>query len=123
MPALNVKAQTTYKDNSKAWMQVFRTNVESALEAMGNATLSRARMTVPFKEGSLELSGRAERQGLTETITFGNESVPYAAYQERGMRADGTHVVRNYTTPGTGKLYLYNAADGVMKEGIRKYLK
>lgn len=28
---------------------------------------------------------------------------PYASYQERGSRADGSHVVRNYTTPGTGK--------------------
>ena len=27
---------------------------------------------------------------------------PYAHYQYIGMRQDGTHVVRNYTTPGTG---------------------
>lgn len=27
----------------------------------------------------------------------------YAAYQERGRRADGSHVVKKYTKPGTGK--------------------
>ena len=35
--------------------------------------------------------------------------VPYASYQERGSRADGTHVVRHYTTPGTGKDFAKNA--------------
>ena len=35
--------------------------------------------------------------------------VPYASYQERGMRADGSHVVRKYTTPGTGKDFAKNA--------------
>lgn len=28
--------------------------------------------------------------------------MPYAKYQYRGMREDGTHVVNHYTTPGTG---------------------
>lgn len=28
--------------------------------------------------------------------------MPYARYQYYGERADGTHVVKNYTTPGTG---------------------
>ena len=27
---------------------------------------------------------------------------PYARYQYYGIRADGTRIVRNYTTPGTG---------------------
>ena len=30
----------------------------------------------------------------------------YAGYQYFGIRADGTHKVRNYTTPGTGKLWV-----------------
>ena len=41
--------------------------------------------------------------------------VPYAAYQERGMRADGTHVVQNYTTPGTGKEYAKRSVEATMK--------
>lgn len=31
--------------------------------------------------------------------------VPYAEYQYYGMRKDGTRVVKNYTTPGTGKYW------------------
>ena len=32
----------------------------------------------------------------TNKITYQS---PYAHYQYKGMREDGTHVVRNYTTP------------------------
>lgn len=35
----------------------------------------------------------------TSSITY--ES-PYASYQYKGEREDGTHKVQNYTTPGTG---------------------
>ena len=34
-----------------------------------------------------------------DSITY---EVPYASYQYYGMREDGSHVVSNYTTPGTG---------------------
>lgn len=30
---------------------------------------------------------------------------PYARYQYYGIREDGTHVVMNYTTPGTGSYW------------------
>lgn len=39
----------------------------------------------------------------------------YASYQERGMRRDGTHRVRNYTTPGTGPHFAKNAINTVVK--------
>ena len=35
----------------------------------------------------------------SNSITY---EMPYARYQYYGMRDDGTHVVKNYTTPGTG---------------------
>lgn len=34
-----------------------------------------------------------------DTITY---EMPYAEYQYYGMRKDGTHIVKNYTTSGTG---------------------
>ncbi len=46
----------------------------------------------------------------------------YAAYQERGMRADGTHVVKNYTTPGTGKDFAKNAVKETLKQ-VEKFYK
>lgn len=39
----------------------------------------------------------------------------YAAYQERGMRRDGSHIVRHYTTGGTGPGWFRRAIDGVWK--------
>lgn len=35
----------------------------------------------------------------TDYITYESD---YASYQYHGQRQDGTHVVKNYTTPGTG---------------------
>lgn len=39
----------------------------------------------------------------------------YATYQERGKRADGTRVVKKYTTPGTGPHFAENAAKELPK--------
>lgn len=50
---------------------------------------------VPMDEGNL----RTNVDIQTDKIVY--ES-PYARYQYYGMREDGTHVVKNYTTPGTG---------------------
>lgn len=47
---------------------------------------------VPKETGDLRLIVREEPNSITY------ES-PYAHYQYKGMRKDGTHVVRNYTTP------------------------
>lgn len=47
--------------------------------------------------------------------------VPYASYQERGMRYDGSHVVRKYTTPGTGKDFAKQAVVRVIKDADRYY--
>lgn len=50
---------------------------------------------VPMDEGNL----RTNVDVQTDKIIY--ES-PYATYQYYGMREDGSHVVRKYTTPGTG---------------------
>lgn len=50
---------------------------------------------VPMDEGNL----RTIVDIQPTSITY--ES-PYARYQYYGMRADGSHKVKNYTTPGTG---------------------
>ena len=39
----------------------------------------------------------------------------YAAFQERGSRFDGSHVVRHYTTPGTGKGWFQAAINTTAK--------
>ena len=49
--------------------------------------------------------------------------VPYASYQERGSRADGSHVVKNYTTPGTGKDFAKNAVKETLSDVSKFYKK
>lgn len=66
--------------------------------------------TVPMDTGHLRSTGASSAQkeaGDSETIVGQvTYNTPYAAYQHEGVRADGSHVVRNYTTPGSGKKYL-----------------
>ena len=119
----SIRAEVDYKDKSELWLRVFVVNVQNAIHAMGNAIANRAKITVPFKTGNLASTDNVITDNLETTVTFGGERAPYAAYQERGMRLDGTHVVKNYTTPGTGSRYLQNAAESVLKEGIAKFIK
>lgn len=51
--------------------------------------------------------------------------VPYAAYQHRGMRYDGTRVVKRYSKPGSRKEFLLQAAREVqpqLPDIIKKYM-
>lgn len=58
----------------------------------------------------------------SETRHFRNPFAPgfrveidkaYAAYQERGVRKDGTHIVKHYTTAGTSAHFFRRAIDAV----------
>lgn len=75
----------------------------------------------PFKDGDLREQVSKTTEGLSGIITW---TVPYASYQERGMRADGSHVVKNYTTPGTGKDFAKNAVKEVLNDTqrLKRYL-
>jgi hypothetical protein len=61
----------------------------------------------PKDKGSLRGRTRHERisSGKYRIIV----PLVYASYQERGSRYDGSHVVKKYTTAGTGKGW-FNAA-------------
>jgi hypothetical protein len=39
----------------------------------------------------------------------------YASYQERGARRDGSHVVKNYSTPGTGKHFFIDSINKTLR--------
>lgn len=76
----------------------------------------------PLKDGDLreQVTKTVNQTEKTGTITW---TVPYASYQERGKRFDGSHVVKNYTTPGTGKDFAKNAVKSVMTpQRLAKYL-
>lgn len=64
------------------------------------------------------------RTGVRKRLVDPNEGfiewmAPYAAYQERGKRLDGTHVVRHYTTPGTGKEFAKKSVEKTMTNARR----
>lgn len=66
-----------------------------------------ARPITPKDKGNLKNDVLKTVNGLHAEIEWRKV---YASYQERGSRADGSRVVRNYTTPGTSK--------GFAKKGI-----
>lgn len=74
-----------------------------------------SRRQVPFMEGGLQRSGFADDDAEGYFVAYNEE---YAAYQHEGMRADGTHVVRNWNN-GRKSKYL----EDPMKENIREWLK
>lgn len=115
---------TTVKIDSKATAveAMIKQNLTSAVSAMATAVLSTARMKAPKKDNHLRSSASVRGSGLQRDVVFGSMAVPYAAYQERGMRADGSHKVRHYTTPGTGAHYLEEAGDAIVKKGIQAYI-
>jgi hypothetical protein len=52
-----------------------------------------------------------------DSITY--ES-PYAEYQYYGMRKDGTHVVKHYTTPGTGTYWDKRMVSAEMQNVVKE---
>ena len=113
-----------FKDNSDAWTAVEKQNLTNAVEAMADAIMKLAKAKAPKLNNKLRESSHINRLNPTSReIVFGGSGVKYAMYQERGMRADGTHIVRNYTTAGTQAHYLEETGDSIVKQGIKAYLK
>lgn len=92
-----------FVDNTVAIKRHFAHQAARGLEGMAANTVRVANLTAPFRNrGSLKAHNvRVQRLGTTAiSITW---PVPWAQYQNRGRRADGTRVVRRYTTGGTGR--------------------
>ena len=68
---------------------------------------------VPMREGNL----RTIVDVKNDSITY--ES-PYARYQYYGMREDGSHVVSNYTTPGTGTYWDKRMVSAEMQDVVKE---
>lgn len=68
---------------------------------------------VPKREGNL----RTIVDIQADSITYESS---YAKYQYRGMREDGTRVVKNYTTPGTGPYWDKRMVSAEMPDVIKE---
>lgn len=108
------------KDNSKRFVQVTEEVMDKAMGRMAKDVLTVAKIRVPYKSGQLQESGRVDRKGRMKYRIIFDED--YAALQEKGRRADGSHIVRKYTTPSTSKGFLAEGASTVDKNVIN-YLR
>ena len=75
------------------------------------------------------MSDLPSRGDLRTIVDIGTDyieyEVPYALYQYYGMRKDGTHVVMNYTTPGTGPYWderMWSAEQEDVVKEVQDYL-
>lgn len=88
--------------------------VPIALERGAEAVRAKAVERTPDQSGHLRGEGGVTVTGAgtaaVADIKFGG---PYAAYQNRGMRADGTHVIRNRPHGGQTGFLTETMADSV----------
>lgn len=91
-----------------------------AIRMMMEDTHSLANRVTPYKEGALRTA--VTKQMQTPLLGVMRWNVPYASYQERGMRQDGSHVVRNYTTPGTHAHFIEESLNTVVQK-VPQYIR
>lgn len=103
-------------DKAKEFMSANTETLDTALARMAQDIKILAIARSPYKSGALQRTADAKTDGkLKHRVVFDKE---YASYQERGSRADGSHVVRKYSTPSTGKNFLKDAGQSVAERAI-----
>lgn len=102
------------KTDKAKWTQVMDHALGVAAYALAEQILQDSEKFVPFSGGSSQSAGGLRESGkVVEGAATGEfyivyDSV-YALYQWFGVRADGSHPVHHYTTPGTGKQWVETA--------------
>lgn len=98
------------KTNRAAWKATLEVGAEIASQALAEQMMNDSLDHIPDDgDHTLRDIGRIEKTGQGQCdLVWSNV---YAGYQWYGMREDGTHVVENYTTPGTGKAWVDTAKE------------
>lgn len=93
------------KTDRTLWKATLEAGAEAASAALAEQMMNDSLDKIPDDgEHTLRDIGRIERTDAGQRdLVWSNV---YAAYQWYGMRVDGTHVVENYTTSGTGKAWV-----------------
>jgi hypothetical protein len=102
----------TIKDNTAQLSSQFKVRGNVFLRMMADDIVRQSEPMTPRDKGNLRRDVLRQVLGLNGKIEWRKA---YASYQERGKRADGTRVIRNYTTPGTGA--------GFARKGVEKGIK
>lgn len=97
----------TIKTNRSAWKAATDKAADFAAAALAEQMRNDSIDYIPKAEGNLRDGGQPEKMadGEYDLVWRG----VYAGYQWFGARADGTHEVKHYTTPGTGKAWVDEA--------------
>lgn len=110
-----------FTDRSEEFVRKNKDVMDSALSTMADDGTLLVKETVPIGEtGKLSDNTTHRKLGIMKHRI--QVETPYAAYQEAGKRKDGTHIVKKYTTPNTGKGFLRKAGDYLEKNAL-EYLK
>lgn len=107
------------ESNKQGVLAVMNNRIIYAHWLLGHAIKRTSLPGTPLRDHYLRANIQLSSAGTTQRIAW---TRPYAAYQERGMRADGSHVVKNYTTAGTGPWFAKNAVKAELKN-IGSYYK
>lgn len=93
------------KTNTAAWKRFIDRAADFSAAAVAEQMMTDCSDLIPddgehllVKSGRVEAPEKGSRDLVWRKV--------YAGYQYFGIRADGAHKVRNYTTPGTGKLWV-----------------
>lgn len=93
--------------------QVMGKASELAQYALAEQMLADSEKFVPYSAGSIQSAGNLRESGKIVQGEKGSLylvwDTVYALYQWFGVRADGTHRVRHYTTAGTGRQWVETA--------------
>lgn len=105
---------SVYIDSLDTIKRKLKINTDGPAQAyMTNVCYKAMDKYVPMDKGDL----RTNVDIQTNKIVYQS---PYASYQYYGMREDGTHVVKNYSTPGTGPYWDQRMISADMDSVVRQ---
>lgn len=101
------------KTDKAKWINAINHATDVAAYALAEQMLADSEKFVPFSAGSSQSAGNLRESGKVVKGESGRYylvwDTVYALYQWFGVRADGTHKVHHYTTPGTGTQWVDKA--------------
>lgn len=103
------------KTDRAKWTQTMAHASDVAAYALAEQMLADSEQFVPYSAGSSQSAGNLRESGKVKRGESGVMYIVwdtvYALYQWFGVRADGSHKVSRYTTPGTGTEWVEKARD------------
>ena len=98
------------KTDKQKWINAINNAAETAAYALAEQMLADSESYVPKLTDNLRESGHVVKGEESGRFYLVWDTV-YALYQWFCVRADGSHPVKGYTTPGTGKQWVETAKD------------